>query len=125
MTRQSPLALGAAERKATAWLIGILSVQLACQWILMVEQFASLRVVFRTATFLVSAAGLVLIPIARGRHPSALLGYLIVAIVGLNVFHPTTNTLLVGVAQTALYLAILRRYSGSRAWRSHPLSLPG
>lgn len=96
-----------ATRRALFWLQGFILLQLACQVALLFEALSPFRVAFRSAAFLVSLAALVLVPGATARHPSRWFVYATLAILGLNLFHPTTNTPLTGVAQFALNLAVV------------------
>src|SRR5439155_4807159 len=55
-----------------------------------------------------SLALLFLIPaVRRQRHPAARFGVAALVIVILSVFHPTTNSVLSGTAQAAMYAAVL------------------
>ncbi|MFO0810550.1 MAG: hypothetical protein U0746_18135 [Gemmataceae bacterium] len=94
-------------RRAYAVIVGFVLVQLACQVALLFPALAKFRVVFRTASFAIAIAALLLIPGRSRTHPSALFAALVLSIVGLGLFHPTTNSAAAGVAQIALYVAIL------------------
>jgi hypothetical protein len=96
-----------ATRTALYWLQGFIVLQFACQVALLFESLSSLRVVFRSANFLVSLSALVLVPGATVRHPSRWLLYGALGVIALSVFHPATNTPLVGIAQFSLYLAVI------------------
>jgi len=95
------------ERRATLWLLGVLAVQLGCQVALLFETFVTFRVAFRSGAFVAGLVGLVFVSGRAVRHPSRAFAIAAIAIVALNILQPTTNTLLCGLAQTALYLAIL------------------
>ncbi len=99
--------LTSAERTALLWLQGVVLVQFVCQIALLFEQLSQLRAVFRTALFAVNLIALVMVPGRSVRHPSRFLALIAVAVLAVNVFHPSTNSPLVGFAQTGLYLAVL------------------
>ena len=95
------------RRRALFWLFSFLFVQMACQIALLIPMLAAGRVIFRTAAFGISLIALILVPGRSIASPSR--PWLIGAIVllTLSIFHPNTNTPLVAVAQTTLYLAII------------------
>ncbi|MDQ6666472.1 MAG: hypothetical protein M3Z23_18995 [Acidobacteriota bacterium] len=81
--------------------------QFACQLALLSSAFGPLRPVFRVAAFCFSLIMLAIVP-GRGRpHPSAIAARCVWAIVALSLLHPTTNSWLSGVAELAMYVAIL------------------
>ncbi len=102
--------LSSSSRKkiATAlfWLQGFVLWQIACQLILVANLPGSLRTLVRVASFAGSLALLVL-PGKGAQHPAApwLAGAIIIC--GINMVHPTTNSVLAAVAQITLYLAIV------------------
>jgi hypothetical protein len=81
--------------------------QFVCQLALLVEALGPLRILIRTASFGISLALLALVPGRGAQHPAVRpLGWAL-ALLGLSLLHPTTNSLLAGAAQIALYVAIL------------------
>lgn len=81
--------------------------QISCQLALLLEMFAPLRVLIRSSAYGVSLVLAVWL-FGRGRaHPAAKPALVILAIVGLGVFHPATNTLLAAAGQVGMYAAIL------------------
>lgn len=82
--------------------------QFACQIALLFDAFAPYRVLLRSAVFGGSLFLLAVIQLGKNRpHPSTTAAYIVIAILLLECFHPTTNSLLAATAQVALYLAIL------------------
>ena len=104
-----------AEAWGSKWIIGFVVFVLASQLALVfLDQLAlviggtgPLRMIIRTATYGASLLLLFLIPRGGLRHPSTLPAVWVLVIIAVSLFHPTTNTLLSGSAQVALYLAIL------------------
>ncbi len=94
------------EKAARAWLLGFVGLQIACQLALLVPQLSAARPAFRVAAFGVSLVALAFARGASGRHPSR--PWLLAALVllGLQFFHPTTNSPLSGLAAVALNVAI-------------------
>ncbi len=81
--------------------------QIACQLALLFSAIGPLRVVVRMAVFGSSLLLLIFLP-GRGRqHPATKVAIWVLIIVSLSVVHPTTNTLLSGAAQIAMYFAVL------------------
>src|SRR5436305_12187928 len=106
MTNPPPPAPAAARvATARAWLIGFLVLLFVCQVALLSESLGAIRVVFRVAAYAISLAALGLVPGLALRHPSRPFLWVALGIVFLEVFHPTTNTPLAGLAQFGLYLA--------------------
>ncbi len=102
-----PVATRSTDARALFWLQTLMLVQFACQLALLFAALAPLRLVWRCASFGVSLALLCLV---RGRgpaHPSQRWGCAVMVFLGLGILHPSTNTLGTGIAQFALYLAIL------------------
>ena len=94
------------EKAARAWLLGFVGLQIACQLALLVPQLSAARPAFRVAAFGVSLVALAFAPGASGRHSSR--PWLLAALVllGVQFFHPTTNSPLAGLAAVALNVAI-------------------
>lgn len=67
----------------------------------------AVRIVLRAGSFGASLLLLAWLPRSGWRHPAAGPALFAAAIVLVSVLHPTTNTLLAGVAHAALYLAVL------------------
>lgn len=67
----------------------------------------AVRVVLRAGSFGASLLLLTSLPRSSWRHPAAGPAILASVIVLVSVLHPTTNTLLAGVAHAALYVAVL------------------
>jgi hypothetical protein len=81
--------------------------QLLCQLVLVFGDVGWARMVVRVAAF---GASLLLLVALRGRgsrHPAALPAAMALAVLGVCVFHPETVGVLAGVAQFALYAAVL------------------
>jgi hypothetical protein len=79
----------------------------ACQLGLLSSEIGQLRQLVRMLVFGTSIAMLILLSGKGQPSPSAAPAKLVLIIVGLELFHPTTNTLLAGTAQIGMYLAIL------------------
>lgn len=93
---------------SSEWLRNFVIFQFACQTALLFDLFGNYRVLVRAAAFAISLVYLVLLPRGRGRaHPASQAAIWVMAILLLEFFHPTTNSLLAGAAQIMLYLAIL------------------
>lgn len=93
--------------KYWTWVHTFILVQFTLQILLLFPFFGMLRVPMRVATF---ALSLFLITKLRGqgiKHPATLPALGVIGIMVLSLLHPTTNTLLAGLAQCAIYLAIL------------------
>jgi hypothetical protein len=102
-----PLAVDPPRRPPVDWVTAFILVQLLCALALLVPALGSMRVVWRTAAFGASLGMLYFIPRRGPFHPSAGVLLAAQAIVVLSLFHPTTNTMLAGLAQTMLYAAIM------------------
>ncbi|HEY0024077.1 MAG TPA: hypothetical protein VGB24_14245 [Longimicrobium sp.] len=88
------------------WVPAFIVFQLACQ-LMLISGLAGVRVLVRMAAF---GASLALLALLRGRgsaHPARGPAILVFAILGVCVFHPETSSPLAGVAQVALYGAVL------------------
>lgn len=91
-----------------AWLLPAFVVaEIASRLLLLLGSAGFTRVLLRFSTFGSSLALLFLLPWRGRRHPAALALLWVVIILGFELFHPQTNTLLAGLAQCAMYLAIL------------------
>ena len=78
-----------------------------CQLALLSGSIGQFRIVVRMTVFGASLAMLFLLSGRGEAHPSATPAKLVLAIVALSLFHPTTNSVAAGCAQVGMYLAIL------------------
>jgi hypothetical protein len=84
-----------------------LIIQFACQLALLFPYGGASRILVRTAAFGTSLL-LALLFFPRGRtHPALKPAMWAVLIVGLSIFNPSTNSVIAGAAQFAMYVAIL------------------
>lgn len=81
--------------------------QFACQLALLSERFTALRPLLRGAAFASSIGLFALLRGKKAHHPVATLAYVILGLIGLSFFHPLTNGVMSGLAQVAMYVAIL------------------
>ena len=82
--------------------------QILCQLALLVPQLGPLRTIFRIAAFGASIYMLIAHQAwAKRRHPSAVAAVAILLVLTISLFNPTTNSWAAGIAQIALYVAIL------------------
>jgi hypothetical protein len=105
-----PVANGRGEAPAPAatwYVVGFILVQIGCQLALLVSALGAFRVVFRMLPFLAGLAPLVFLPPAGRAHPARHWALVVLAVLTLQLFRTDTYSLLVGLAQTVLYLAIL------------------
>ncbi|MEI9939924.1 MAG: hypothetical protein WDO69_22110 [Pseudomonadota bacterium] len=100
-----------AERRAgkpKPWLVGFALIHLTCQLLLLIPALSGVRIVVRMAAFGVSLAFLVLIPTRRTlRTPLRTCALCILALLGLEFFHPEGSGLLGALAAIMLNLAVL------------------
>jgi len=90
------------------WLRNFVIFQFVCQIALLFDLVGEYRIVVRAAAFGASLFLLLLLPKSRDRaHVATNAAFAVMAILILELFHPTTNTVIAGVAHIALYLAIL------------------
>ncbi len=89
------------------WIAGFFAFQMACQLSLLLPQLGAVRMVVRVAAFGASLAFLLAFPGRYQKHPASWPALGIVGLLALAIFHPLTNTYTAGVAQAALYLAII------------------
>jgi len=88
------------------WLLIFAIFEILTQLALLVPGIGPARVFFRTASFAASLIMLALVQ-PRGRfHPAFIPAAGAMIVIGISIFHPTTNSWLSGVAQAVLYLAI-------------------
>ena len=98
----------AGRSKPRPWLVGFAILHLACQLLLLIPALSSVRVVLRMAAFGVSTAFLVLIPSKTAwRSPLRACALCILALLGLEFFHPEGSGLLAALAAIMLNLAVL------------------
>jgi len=108
LSRVAPyVAPGVSRRAAFPWVPAFIVFQLLCQLALIVGDIGWARMLVRMAAF---GASLALLVALRGRgapHPAAGAAVMALAVLGVCVFHPETRSLVGGVAQVALYAAVL------------------
>lgn len=88
-------------------LVGFIVLVICCQLVLLVPALAKLRVVFRTASFVMSLAALLMVRGKSHPHPAALWALLTMMILMVELVHPQADSWLAALAQIALNLAIL------------------
>ncbi|HEX2080257.1 MAG TPA: hypothetical protein VHG08_21320 [Longimicrobium sp.] len=89
------------------WVPAFIVFQLLCQLVLIMGDIGWARMAVRMAAF---GASLALLVALRGRgsaHPASGPGVLALAVLAICVFHPETRGLTAGVAQVALYAAVM------------------
>lgn len=94
-------------RKAERFLVGFILLEMVCQLSLLSSSIGPFRVFVRTAVFATSLLMLFVVRRRGPRHPATTLSVIAMTIVGLELFHPTTNSVVAGTAHFALYLAVL------------------
>ena len=95
------------EPKASRIVEGLVVAEIVCQLALLSTALAPYRLIFRVAVFGLSLGFLILLS-GRGRsHPAAKFGIGVIAVLGLSLLNPDLNSVESGVAQLAMYLAIL------------------
>ncbi|XXF79108.1 hypothetical protein P2318_04975 [Myxococcaceae bacterium GXIMD 01537] len=97
----------APRRFSGTLVLAFVALQFVMQLALLSGSIGSLRVLVRTGAFGTSLALLVLLPGKGPLHPAVRALRWVFAILGVSLLHPTTNSLLAGVAQIALYVAIV------------------
>lgn len=96
--------------RSSSWVEMFVLLQIVCQMVLLFGPASTPRALVRTSAFCISLGFLLFLPNKNKRreeHPSARAIELVLIILGVSFFHPTTNGWISGVAQIALYLAIL------------------
>lgn len=89
------------------WVQAYLAFVFVCQLLLLVPQLGPARVLLRTAAFGASL-GLAMVLRPRSRpHPAWWAALVVLGIMGVELFHPLTNSYLAGMAQIGLYASIL------------------
>ena len=88
-------------------MLGFIILQFACQVALLVPSLGPLRVLIRIASLGGSLALLLVLKDKPRFHPAWTAALCVLALMGLELFHPTGNTLMARLASIALYLAIL------------------
>jgi hypothetical protein len=86
---------------------GFICLQIGCQLALLVEAVSPLRVLIRILAFGCSLLLLVLVPGKRLKHPAIPFLLASTGITALNLFHPQANSLMAGVTQLGIQLAVL------------------
>ena len=107
LVRERPQRLASRVLAAPTWLFAYFFVEVACQIALLFPAFAGARIVFRSAAFVASLLGIVLLRASGEAHPARKVAVFAVWILGLSIFHPMTSSILVGIATTLLNLAII------------------
>jgi hypothetical protein len=92
-----------------------LLLEFACQVSLLFSTVGAFRIIPRTASFSLSLLLLLALPPKRPIHPAIKPAIWALAAVGVSILYPTTNTLVSGLAQFAMYVAIL----APLCWVSH------
>lgn len=92
---------------AFPWIPAFIVFQLLCQLALIVGDIGWARMLVRMAAFGASLALLVGLRGRGGAHPAGGAAVLVLAVLGVCVFHPETRSLVGGVAQVGLYAAVL------------------
>jgi hypothetical protein len=108
--RSQPARVVEVERAAssTRWIVGFVLLHLCCQLLLLIPALSGVRVIIRMAAFGVSLGFLVLIPSTRAwRTPLRTCALCIIALLGLEFFHPEGSGLLAALASIMLNLAVL------------------
>jgi hypothetical protein len=96
------------KRKEGTFVFLFIAFEFVCQLALLSNGLQAFRIVFRMAAFGFSLALLALLPgRAQSLHPAANWAKWVLAIMLLSILNPATNSLLAGVAEIAMYLAIL------------------
>jgi hypothetical protein len=103
----APLGGAAVSFRSPAWLMRFVYVEMACQVALLLPSVAGARVFIRTAAFAGSVLLVLFLRGPREEHPAKRVALFALGIVGLSIFHPTTNTILAGIATLAFNIAIL------------------
>lgn len=96
-----------AQVQSGVWVQIFIVFQFTCQLALLFGDIGSGRLLVRSAAFSGSLLLLILLPGQGRSHPAIRPAYWVMVILGVSMFHPTTNGLLSGAAQAALYCAIL------------------
>lgn len=102
-----PFGAGRRQKGPFPWVPAFIVFQLLCQLTLIVGDIGWARMVVRMAAFGASLALLVALRGRGGAHPAAGTAVLVIAVLGVCVFHPETRSLVGGVAQVGLYAAVL------------------
>jgi hypothetical protein len=86
---------------------GFICLQIGCQLALLVEAISPLRVLIRILAFGCSLLLLALVPGKRLKHPAIPFLLASTGITALNLFHPQANSLMAGLTQLGIQLAVL------------------
>jgi hypothetical protein len=103
----APYGPGQRPKGPFPWIPAFIAFQLLCQLALIMGDIGWARMLVRMAAF---GASLTLLVALRGRggaHPAAGTAMLVIAVLGVCVFHPETRSAVGGVAQVGLYAAVL------------------
>jgi hypothetical protein len=107
--------LGVRAKPTQRIIEAFLFLEFACQLSLLFSAVGRFRVIPRTAGFALSLFLLLALPPRRPIHPAIKPAIWALAAVGLSIFYPSTNTLVSGLAQLAMYIAVL----APLLWVSH------
>ena len=98
-------------RSSAKWILGVIVVQVVCQLALLFEQLAPLRLIFRVSSFGFSVFAFAMLVGSSGylgNAPAKKLAIAVLLIVAFNiVIHPTTSSLVGGLATLGFYFAII------------------
>jgi len=86
---------------------GFICLQIGCQLALLVEAISPLRVLIRSLAFGCSLLLLALVPGRRLKHPAVAFLLVSMGVTALNLFHPQANSLMAGVTQLGIQLAVI------------------
>jgi hypothetical protein len=95
------------SRRAGAWLQLFVLYQLASQVLLAMVNLGPARTLVRIGAFGISLVFLAVLPGRAFKHPSVPAATVVLGLLFISIFRPDTTGLLVGVAQSAMYLAVL------------------
>ncbi|MGQ0507668.1 MAG: hypothetical protein ACT4TC_20385 [Myxococcaceae bacterium] len=112
-----------ARKASPAWLYAFLAIQMLCQLALLVEVFSKVRFLIRVLTFASSILLLAFLPGDGKKSPATAVGLGTICIVIMGLIHPLTNTLLAGLAQIGMYIAVLSPLFWARRISVTPLTL--
>src|SRR5439155_4405314 len=91
------------------WIVAFLLFEMACQLVMLAGPAQGMRAPFRSAGFVASIALFFLLPnrSRRRAHSSVPPALCALAIVVLNLAHPTTSSILAGLATIGMYFAVI------------------
>lgn len=98
---------GAVGGRARIWLHSFMLFQVACQFLLAMVDLGPARALVRIGAFGISIIFVILLPGRAFKHPSVPAATVILSLLFVSILHPDTTGLVVGAAQSVMYLAIL------------------